>query len=302
MRINIIRKDGYTIFKHEYVNLTDFLGVLLNSNINYEIFGYKLSSEEEDFSFTNTNSFGEAWNMCRFGWNENFEKFRDEIRKIHLQYVYKFRTVNAYKPIGSSPSVPRYLLGLPCNMHYKERVRDKKNIDVYFNISYSSITSTRQIINRGVLTLALIEYLEKTNFFGVNLHFIKLVRCDNEILYLDIPLKNSKEQLNIKKCYFPIVHPSFSRRLCFRALEITLVKNNNWRYGYGVPMTFSEVKFLMEDNLEDSIYISSPIEMGIRGDDILEDMEAFINIINDKYSSVLDSGTKDDRYTRKRSR
>lgn len=300
MRINKIRKDGYTIFKHEYVNLTDFLDTLLNNKINYDVFGTQLGSEYNDYSFSQTHNFNEAWDMCRFGYNEGFEEFRDEIRRIEFEYIYKFRRVNAYKPVGGSPSVPRYLLGLPNNMHYKEKINDKKIIDIYFNIAYDCSTTTEQIINRGILTLALINHLEKTNFFGINLHFVELVQCDDEILYLDIPLKNDREKLNIKKCYFPIVHPSFLRRLCLRACEITPVQNA-WNYGYGTPMTFKDAKFLMDNNLDNSIYISSPREMEIRGNNLLEDLDSFINIINSKYGDVLDDN-KNDNYARKRSK
>ena len=298
MRINKYNKDGYTVFKHEYVNLTDFLDALLSNRINYDVFGDQLGSESSDYSFSQTRNFNEAWNMCRFGWNKGFEEFRDEIRRIEFEYAYKFRKVNAYKPIGGSPSVPRYLLGLPNNMHYKEKVRDKKIIDVYFNIACDWRITHEQIINRGVLTLALISHLERTNFFGINLHFVELVMCDDEILYLDIPLKNDKERLNIKKCYFPIVHPSFLRRLCFRACEITPVRNA-WNYGYGSVMNFSNAKFLLDDNLDNSIYISSPREMGIMGDDLLKDLDVFINVINSKYGDILD---ENDNYTKKRSR
>ena len=303
MRIDKIRKNGYVIYKHEYVNLIDFLDALLSNKINYDIFGTQPSSDDNDYSFRQTYNFNEAWNMCRFGYNEGFEEFRDEIRKIEFQYVYKFRKINAYKPVGGSPSVPRYLLGLPDNMHYKQKINDKKIIDIYFNIAYDSCTTTKQIINRGILTLALINYLEKTSFFGINLHFVELARCGDEILYLDIPLKNDRENLNIKKCYFPIVHPSFLRRLCFRAFEITPVQNS-WNYGYGTPLTFDDAKFVIDDNLDNSIYISSPREMGIMGNNLLEDLDQFINTINSKYSDVLknDDDNRDYGYTKKRRR
>ena len=303
MRINKIRKNGYLIYKHEYVNLIDFLDSLLSNKINYDVFGTQLGSDSNDYSFSQTHNFNEAWNMCRFGYNEGFEEFRDEIRKIEFQYVYKFRKINVYKSVGGSPSVPRYLLGLPDNMHYKQKVNDKKIIDIYFNIAYDCCTTTEQIINRGILTLALINYLEKNSFFGINLHFVELSQCGDEILYLDIPLKNDRENLNIKKCYFPIVHPSFLRRLYFRACEITPVQNS-WNYGYGTPLTFDDAKFVIDDNLDNSIYISSPREMGIMGNNLLEDLDQFINIINSKYSDVLnnDNDSRDYGYARKKRR
>lgn len=297
--MNLVKyyKDGYNVFKHEYIDLNDFLNTLLNSKINYSVFK-KIASETGSHYFCQTNSFNEAWNMCRFGWNKDFDKFRDKVRMIDFDYAYKQRMVRVYKPIGGSPSVARFLLGIPNNMHSKVNVKDKKTIDIYFNISCSYDTSYNQIINRGVLTLALIEYLEKTNFFGINLHFIELSKVDDEILYLDIPLKKKNERLNIKKCYFPIVHPSFLRRLCFRACEITPV-TNNWNRGYGAPMTFSDAKFLLDDELDNAIYISTPREMGINGRNIDEDLDAFIRIINDKYKSVLNKDNGND-YSRKR--
>jgi len=298
MKIKETIKKNYMIFKHEYVNLTDFLNTLNNNKINYKIFGDYLSSEKGDYNFTKTSSFEDAWNMCRFGWNEGFEEFHDEIKRIELQYVYKFRKVNTYKPIGCNPSVPRYLLGIPNNMHFKEKIYDKKVIDIYFDISYSHYVTFEQIINRGILTLALINYLEKTKFFAVNLHFIGLSKCDDEILFLDIPLKKEKEQLNIKKCYFPIVHPSFLRRLCFRALEITNV-TNKWNNGYGQPLSIDDSKFILDNSFENVIYISAPDKMGIKGNDIEEDLENFINVINTKYGDILDENNNGYTKTRR---
>ena len=289
----IYNLDQYKIFKSNYYSLDDFLDCLISKPINSEIFISKESEKYDPYNWSGTNTFKEAWELCKFTYDEKYEEFRDKVNKINYKIQHKIEKKDCYKPVGSSVNIPRFLFGIPDNMRNKEEVLTKPTINIFYQIAYEASTSKEQVINRGVLTLALINYLENVKHYRVNFNFFELSKENDEIIYIDINLENKDEKLKIKKCYFPIVHPSFLRRLIFRADEIIQgLQYSSWAIGYGTPIKFEDAKYIIENDLKsnnkkellDSIYISTPNELNIQGNNIDEDLDNFIKIINNKYN------------------
>ena len=276
--------NNYKVFKYYYNSLDDFLDTIITKPINTNIFRYPSSNNESNKEWSGTNSFKEAWELCKYTYDFKYEDFRDKVNKISYRIYNKYKYIDCYKPVGSSVNVPRFLFGIPDNMRNKEKVLTRPIINIYYQIAYNSLTTQNQIRNKGILTLALINYLENVKKYRVNLNFFDLTKEDNEIMYLIINLKKEDEKLKIKKCYFPIVHPSFLRRLIFRATEIIPDLLNNWQDGYGRPIGYNEAKIFLEDEFKknkeqkviNSIYISNPSELGIDGDNIDIDADNFI--------------------------
>ena len=292
---------NYKIFKCEYYSLDDFLQTIIKKPINYLIFDNPSSNNELNNEWYGTNSFKEAWELCKYTYDEKFEEFRNKINKVSFKLYNKYKYIDCYKQVGSSVNIPRYLFGIPNNMRNKEQVLTSPTVNIYYQIAYSSMTESEQIRNRGILTLALINYLENVKHYKVNLNFFEMAECDNEIIYITINLKKEDEKLKIKKCYFPIVHPSFLRRLIFRAKEIIPNLENNWEVGYGKAINYEKAKLLIEnenknEKVINSIYISTPYELGIEGKNIEEDMDSFIRTINEKYNILEEVKQKKMKY------
>ena len=169
-------------------------------------------------------------------------------------------------------------------MYAYKKVEATKVLNIYMQIGYNCYQTKEQIINRGILTLNLINYLE-SNSIKVNFLLISASIQNNEIAMIKIPLKNTYEKLNLKKCYFPIVHPSFLRRLCFRAKELMPLIDDGWARGYGRALNFKEVDDILEHESfnTDYIYISTPEELNIYGENLLDDLENFITSLNNDY-------------------
>ena len=274
------------VYISTFSSLDLFLNYICNTDVN-PIFKTRLSSVNGSYDFTGTNSFEEAWNLCRFTMNEGFQKFDALFNKLKYEVDYIYKKVSCNSVVGYAPNVPRYILGLPKNMCSYQNEKSQRVINVYMNLAYSCNTSHNQIINRGVLVLRLIDYLEKNNY-KVNFCTFDLSKEGDEWLYIGVTLKSVYENLNIKKMYFPLVHPSFLRRLSFRAVELSSVNNPDWSYGYGHPIESYETIQFLEQYLGDFeknkiIYISSPTEMKIEGYSIEDDFNSFIDIINNKY-------------------
>ena len=155
---------------------------------------------------------------------------------------------------------------------------------MYFNCANLGGVSTSQIFNRGVITLALVEILEKLGF-SVDLNVFTMSEKRDEIHYAKFLLKRENERLNIQKLYFPMCHPSFFRRLVFRLREETMGVSQDWSDGYGstcgADLTSQVIGLESND-----IIICKPDELGIDGRDLLRDAENTIKYIQMKVQSL----------------
>lgn len=306
--VRIINSNNKIVYYKEFQDLDDFLRSILDERINPIFRSY--SSVSNSKSFSGTSTYEEAWNLCRFTWNQGFEEFYSLFKRMNYKFQEFSKIINYFSPVGYTPSVPRYLKGIPTTMYSYKEEKQEQIVNIYLNTAYSCFQNQNQIINRGILILNLINYLETQNI-KVNLYNYLLVKEKNEIDFIVIPIKNQYEKLNIKKCYFPLVHPAFFRRLCFRVLELLPVKNFSWDNGYGIPMLHAEVEdFFYWNNKnklfhkndfdkEKTIIISTPEELGITGENLTTDCESFIKKLNTKYQ-IFDKDQDEQKNKQKR--
>lgn len=170
---------------------------------------------------------------------------------------------------GSHPNVPAFVAGSPKAMYRLQRAEEKKFRTVYFNLAYPVMTSQSAIVNRGALTLSLIKLLEAQGM-GVDLKVFMTVFSRSEIFMFDIILKAPQELLNSKKCCYPLCSREFVRRLVFRVMESMPFENAEWYPNYGEALTDTQFRSIFGISKNDTV-ISTPEEMGVLGEDILED-------------------------------
>lgn len=271
----------YKIYKFEYWNLDAFLKTISTFPINKRIFPNP-SSILNAYSFSMTHSFEEAWNLCKFGWDQNYQNFVNKLTHINLRFSQIEKLKREYSCVGYTPNVSKFLSGNPNNMKIDKKKLTKKAIKINMGISYSAFTNYKQVINRGICVLWLINYLENIGFNCI-FQFESITVLEDEMIQIIIPLKRDDEKLNIKLSYFPLVHPSFLRRLIFRAIEIVPNCTKDWNDFYGYPYKKNDEEIL---DMKDTIYISTPMEMGIYGNDLDKDFDNFIKYIDVKYNLI----------------
>jgi len=269
------------IFEHEFLGIAEFLRYL--DEMPTSSFYRDCQSETGSHSFTKTNSYDEAENMCKFGYHEEFEKLvrlKDSIeRYIKLDNT---RSKEYKDFIGYAPEVKAYLEGDPLNMLNRVNPKRKK-ISIYYNVAYSGSTSTKQVFNAGAIVLSFIEVLEKMNY-SVDFNLFDMTECSRQISFPRFVLKRENERANLQKLYFPMCHPSFQRRLVFKLQEKTPGLSSDWTRGYGSPCGISRIKELLELD-ERNIVISQPSDMGVSGNDIIQDAENMFHQI-EKHNTV----------------
>lgn len=269
----------YEIFECNYYNLDTFLKALITFPINRNVFRNP-ASIEKNFDFFGTASFEEAWNLCRFTQDEGYEKFVHGLNSLRFKRSETLKKKESYNVVGHSPNVSKLLSGNPCNMKIRRNQIKRSKITVYVECSYSAFTEKNQVINRGICIINLIEYLEKQGF-DVCFQLQSTLVNNLQMIKINVPIKREEERLNVKLSYFPLVNPAFLRRLIFRAIETIQGLNPSWASGYGYPYKKSDEEIMAMDN---TIYISTPTEMGIDGFNLEEDFKNFVDYIDHKYN------------------
>ncbi len=270
-------KDGYEIMYYRFDSVTEYIDYLTTTTINKRKFPNP-KSISGNYSFCKTKSFEEALELMKYGYHEDFEKLME--LKITLEKYIKLTNkrsnqFNYY--VGYVPDVKAYLEGNPLSMINKEK-KARKKIDIYINTSYSGRTSSSAIFNRGAIVLTLIEILESLGF-NVDLHLFEMSAIGNQVHYSDFILKKETERINPQKLYFPLCHPSWIRRLNFRLIETTPNINYSWDDSYGCPSNLSTMKKWIDLKNNDIIIPTIP-EIGIKGNNIVNDTNRLFNYIN----------------------
>lgn len=272
------KKNGWDVMQYNFDSISEFISYIDKAPISNGFKGATLDSEASDSSFYRTKNLQEAKELAKYGYHENFDKFLE--LKVQLEKYIKLSTqktkqFNYY--IGYVPDVKAYLEGNPLSMLNKINP-PRKQIDIYFNSANLGGVGSSQIFNRGVITLSLVEVLEKLGF-SVNLNIFTMSSCGSQVHYAVFKLKDANERLNIQKLFFPMCHPSWFRRLCFKLKEVTPDITSSWTGGYGRTCEESIIREVIDLKPND-IVICRPDEMRVYGDDLVSDADNMFEHIN----------------------
>ncbi len=272
------KKSDSNIMEYDFQSITEFLEYLNRGRVKHSIFGSVPSSESSDYYFTKTRTLEEAKDLIKYGCHEDFDKLV-ELKCTLEKYIkmsrMKTRQYNYY--VGYAPDVKAYLEGNPLSMLNKENPK-RKHIDIYYNSAILGDVSTEEIFNRGAITLCLVEILENMGF-SVGLNVFTMSKSGDQVHLAKFNLKGPNERLNIQKLFFPLCHPSFLRRLVFRLREITPDIESHWGDGYGRTCSDYQIREYI-DLKDNDIVICQPQEMGIRGQNIVDDANRMFDYIN----------------------
>ena len=275
--LTIEQRGNLTIYKADFKNLST-LEMFLSSNpaVNTNVFFSQKSIDgAEQFAGAPLDK---AIQYCIGGYDKDFEMFarlKSDIEKVNIKFENSRQTRRAV--VGSRPNVPAFIAGSPKAMYKLDRAREKKFITIYMNLAYANNTTGEQIRNRGILILNLVKLLEAHDY-GVNLKVFEACHVGNEAFCASIGLKQPGELLSVKKCYYPLCGKEFVRRVMTRLKESVPFKEN-WHMSYGQVMNEKQTRVIMGIP-EDAILINSPGEMGITGENVYADADAFFCKIN----------------------
>lgn len=281
MKFVLDKTNEQTIYKYYFSNLADLYNYLNNNpEINSAIFKEQNSIEAEiDFA---GESLDKALEYLKGGYKVNLKEFNMALNSIN---ELGYRDEDSRKLVrslhGGAYLSPLVAAGIPDCMIRYDRDTTPKCITIYFQINYTWKTTPKQIFNRGIATINLIQALQEKGYL-VDLKVFELLKCDDEFIDIIVNVKNIDEDLNITKCYYPLVSKEFFRRVMFRVIESAPVKNN-WSDGYGFKPSEEEIRKFYKLKEKD-LLISEPYTMGIKGENIYKDtinMFESLNVSNE---------------------
>lgn len=274
-------KDDYHVMHYYFDSITEYLNYVKDAPISNAFQNTSLDSEASgEYSWYKTHNLEEAKDMAKYGYHEDFDKFMElkfELEKYIKISQKKSKQYNFY--VGYAPDVKAYLEGCPLNMLNKENP-PRKQVDIYYNAAILGDVDANQIFNRGVVTLSIVEILEKLGY-SVNLNIFSMSEDGSQIHHAVFRLKDTTERVNAQKLFFPMCHPSFHRRLVFKLREVTPDITTSWTWGYGKTCSENTIRKIIDLNKND-IVICRPDEMNVHGNDLIEDANSMFEYINNE--------------------
>lgn len=245
----------------------------------------------KDSPSSKTNPFG----FAGIPYDEALEKLIKEMDPGYQEYMSiqkKFQSsmpvTNKYvtmKSIAGGVVDPvAYTTGSP-EIYTISRVKQRpKAITINIQVAYCSSTTKEEVFNRALIITSLISALERSGY-AVNVNSFMSVEEGKEIINGSFQIKKQGKNINYQTLYKTLVDVDFFRRLCFRLMEISDVKNIIWSTTYGRLCSEEKVRKLLKLKKND-IYFDQPTKMNISGSDIAKDFENVIHTL--RLDSIID--------------
>lgn len=223
---------------HEVVE-TSSRRSITNSNFHNMRDG-KLGGHDADWC-GGIHSFDEAEKLMQSGYQPTVDKLKAGI-KANVQGQGK-RISFFNDVVGYAPIVPLALQGVPTSMQnaYMKPIKAKV-LNVYYDMTASCGTSSKDIMEAGQKLLAAIMELEmqgyKFNLYAIQSYYGDGLGAD----ILCTKIKNSNTPLDIKRISFPLTHTGYFRVIGFDWYSRCPKAKFRWAYGHGLGYDFDEKK------------------------------------------------------------
>ena len=246
------------------------LNALLAANASREansVFAGKFCISQAEASsyaeFSGTASYAEAERLCRDGWFEKLEAFK-EACSIRPANQLRRRVVTS--PIGYAPHVPNAIMGRPDSMiktiMQKEKSRVLEiavNTSVGNNYAADTITKYSAEIVKAVSAIEAGGIRVKLTLCAIN----SLSARNGQLAQCFVTIKAPTEKINPARVYFPLVHPSMLRRIGLRWLETCPdVTSKKFQDGYGAAQRLNKLNLPTQLASEKFINLSDVVRGG----------------------------------------
>lgn len=226
-------------------------------------------------TFSNTKSFDEAFRMLRNGWEEGAKNIEGQFKLIKGMSLDSKYVKFVQDVVGFQPIVANYLMGIPKSM-VSSRIVAKKQKVVTLNMTMSFNCGTRaSTMEANCLNVLKVVKAIEASGCRVNLNIFCSVRAYDKDIgkfrygLIRLRVKNSDERLNISKVAFPIVHPSYLRRIMLRVIETNTFFTSDFTSSYGHSINDKEFIDIYGDMMKGQYLIPMHLD-----DDEIKDAES----------------------------
>ena len=220
--------------------------------------------------FTGTNSYEDAERKMMQGDSELQKKIEEAgVAQTSIKVQKRVQRRQAYSSVvGAIPNVPAYISGAPNSMIAQRMVKTKKKV---LNIGYSMTTrgdvDKNDIIKASAKIVSAILNIEAGGV-RVNLYTLFCAKNQSHTIGLSLKVKDSSRKIDTLRMSYPMAHPSFLRRQCFRWEEVTENVPDCYACGYGyVPESKEQAEFFKRNGLKfDKVLMFENIQYASVGD------------------------------------
>lgn len=166
-----------------------------------------------DASWCGVESYEQALKFLEEGYQPTVEKLKTDI-KANLQGSGK-RVSFHNDIVGYAPIVPLAIQGVPNSMiNSRMKPIKAKVIDVYYNMTASSGTSSESIISAGIKLLSTVISLEQQGY-RFNIYAVQNYYSNRKCYMLKVKVKDAMQPVDLKRISFPLTHTGFFRVIGF---------------------------------------------------------------------------------------
>ena len=204
--------------------------------------GFKGRSPESkstgDAKWYGTDSYEEAVELIRNGWEEPLKDLRESLKTVGIRTnvtTDKVRPCN--RVVGYAPHVPNAIRGIPESMIATERTPNKvKAVTIIYSSDSNANVTRKQFLDAGAVILNIINDLELRGYRVRLIHEFCGATKGEECLIGRVTLKDWRQPLDLKKLTFPLANAAMIRRFGFRFTETVPGISKGWSGGYGSAM------------------------------------------------------------------
>jgi len=225
--------DGINIIYEEFNSLAEYVGIIDKRKPNNVFEDQRLSSHDNDYDFSMTNSYEEATMLALNGYKEGLDQMTSTgIRITHMEN--KPKNMPSVNVVGYAPHVPNAIAGYPTSMITTQQSEQKaKVITIVYCMSVMAATDANMVVVAGKKMLDVITTLE-TQGYRVGLNIMDTFTKSSEWAIKSVQVKHWRQPSNPLKISYALIHPSFFRRHGFRWLETTPeLTDSDFPHGYG---------------------------------------------------------------------
>ena len=186
----------------------------------------------------------QTYTMLKEGYQPTVDKMRDLVKFTAQGVGKRTRFMNHVE--GFAPIVPNAILGLPNSMitSYTKPIKNKV-LDVYYDITASCLTSSKELIEAGQKLLGAIIELEaqgyRFNLYATQDYYERGGSCD----MLCLRVKSANQPFDLKRMSFPLTHSAFFRGIGFEWYSKFPI--GTYRYGYGNAIAYEKTQEEIQD-------------------------------------------------------
>lgn len=139
------------------------------------------------------------------------------LQSINVGAPISYRRRKTFNSVmGYAPNVPLALMNIPTSMINQKTVLVKtKVINLHVSVSASCSYSAKQLRQGGKTLIEYILALEHEGYRVSLTAYFGSWNYNEEVVYAGLKVKDASQPLDVARCAYPFINPSFFRGICF---------------------------------------------------------------------------------------